>query len=214
MRDIYFDNSSTTVVSKKAAEIVMHVMTCDYGNPSSLHQKGVDAEKYIKNARKQIAKTLKVSDNEIYFTSGGTESNNWALIGGARANRRAGNKILTTPMEHPAVSEPLKMLASEGFEIVTIPVDSQGRLDMQVLENEMTEDVILISMMYVNNEIGAVTPVAEIGRLKKIKCPKALYHVDAIQAYGKYVIYPRELGIDLLSVCGHTLHGPKGTGFL
>ncbi len=214
MKEIYFDNSATTVVSKGAADIVMRVMTEDYGNPSALHQKGVDAEKYIKKAKSQIAKTLKVSDNEIYFTSGGTESNNWALLGGALAMRRSGSKILTTPMEHPAVSEPLRILAGQGFEIVTIPVDSQGRLDLVKLEEEMTEDVILISMMYVNNEIGSVTPVAEIGKLKKSLCPKALYHVDAIQAYGKYVIHPRENGIDLLSVSGHKLHGPKGTGFL
>lgn len=214
MKEIYFDNSSTTVVSKDAAEAVYRVMREDYGNPSSMHAKGVAAEKYVKESAGTIAKILKVSPNEIYFTSGGTEANNWALIGGARAARRAGNRIITTQMEHPAVSEPLRILESEGFEIVRIPVDHTGLLDMEALEEALNEDVILISTMYVNNEIGSVTPVEEIGRLKMRKAPKALYHVDAIQAFGKYRIYPRIAGIDLLSVSGHKLHGPKGTGFL
>lgn len=214
MREIYFDNSSTTIVSPKAAETVFRVMREDYGNPSSMHAKGVQAEKYVKDASQTIAGILKVSPNEIYFTSGGTEANNWALIGGARANRRAGNKIITTQMEHPAVSEPLRVLEAEGFEIVRIPVDGCGLIDLEMLERELDESVILISMMYVNNEIGAVTPVAEIGRLKKRLAPNALYHVDAIQAFGKYRIYPRENAIDMLSVSGHKLHGPKGTGFL
>ena len=177
MREIYFDNSSTTRVSPGAAETVMRVMTEDYGNPSSLHKKGVDAEKYIKASAKTIAKVLKVSESEIYFTSGGTEANNWALIGGALANRRAGSKIITTKMEHPAVSEPLKLLAKEGFHVVGIDVDGQGRLDLSQLERELTPDVILISMMYVNNEIGSVTPVHEIGKMKRQLCPKALYHI-------------------------------------
>lgn len=214
MKEIYFDNSSTTVVSKDAAEAVYRVMREDYGNPSSMHAKGVAAEKYVKESAGTIAKILKVSPNEIYFTSGGTEANNWALIGGARAARRAGNRIITTQMEHPAVSEPLRILESEGFEIVRIPVNHTGLLDMEALEEALNEDVILISTMYVNNEIGSVTPVEEIGRLKMRKAPKALYHVDAIQAFGKYRIYPRIAGIDLLSVSGHKLHGPKGTGFL
>ncbi len=214
MRDIYFDNSSTTIVSPAAAEIVFRVMREDYGNPSSMHAKGIQAENYVKEAAETISGILKVAPNEIYFTSGGTEANNWALIGGARANRRAGNRIITSQMEHPAVGEPLKMLEKEGFEIVRIPVGRSGLIDMDTLEKELNENVILISVMYVNNEIGAVTPVEEIGRLKKRKAPNALYHVDAIQAFGKYRIYPRDTGIDMLSVSGHKLHGPKGTGFL
>ncbi|MBR3231491.1 MAG: cysteine desulfurase, partial [Lachnospiraceae bacterium] len=214
MKEIYFDNSSTTVVSPEVARIVMKVLTEDYGNPSSMHLKGVAAEKYVREARVKIAKTLRAKENEIYFTSGGSESNNWALIGGALANRRAGNTILTSAFEHPAVSEPLKFLESQGFHIERIPVDHEGRLRLDVLREKMTEDVILLSFMYVNNEIGAVNPIGEIGKMKTELCPKALFHVDAIQAYGKYRICPKELKIDLLSVSGHKLHGPKGTGFL
>jgi len=214
MAEIYFDNSSTTKASPEVVRIVDKVMTEDYGNPSSMHRKGIEAEKYIRDARRKIASVLKVQENEIYFTSGGTEANNWAIIGSALANKRAGGRILTTAMEHPAVSEPLKFLEGQGFEVMEIPVDSSGQLDMARLSEELTPDVILVTMMYVNNEIGAVTPVREIAGLVHGKCPQALYHVDAIQAFGKYRINPKAEGIDLLSVSGHKLHGPKGTGFL
>lgn len=214
MREIYFDNAATTVVSPAAAKAVLSGMTKEYGNPSSLHQKGVEAEALLKEAARTIAGTLKVSPNEIYFTSGGTEANNWALFGAARANARNGRKILTTAMEHPAVSEVLKSLSTEGFSVVPISVDAQGRLDLETFLRELTPDVVLVSMMVVNNEIGAVTPVREIGKLLKSRCPQALYHADAIQAYGKFPIFPKEVGIDLLTVSGHKIHGPKGTGFL
>lgn len=214
MSEIYFDNSSTTKPSEAVLEVVEKTMREDYGNPSSMHKKGVDAEAYLKEAREAIAETLKADPSEIYFTSGGTESNNWALIGTALANRRQGNKILTTEMEHPAVAEPCSFLQSIGFEVDKIPVDSRGALDLDALKAMLTDDVILVSTMYVNNEIGAVVPVDKVAKLVHTMCPKAYYHVDAIQAYAKYRIRPQRQGIDLLSVSGHKLHAPKGTGFL
>lgn len=214
MKEIYFDNSSTTKPSDAVVEIVEKTMREDWGNPSSMHQKGVEAEKYLKQTAKILADILKVKEQEIYFTSGGTESNNTALIGGALANRRAGHKILTTAMEHPAVSEPLHMLEEFGFEVEKIPVDREGRLDLDFLSSHLDDQVILVSTMFVNNEIGAVVPVEKVAELVHEKAPHALYHVDAIQAFGKYRIYPKRMGIDMLSVSGHKLHGPKGSGFL
>ena len=214
MTEIYFDNASTTLPSPAVREIVMRTMEADYGNPSSMHQKGVEAEAYCKEARETLARILKAKDKEVFFTSGGTESNNWALIGTALAKRRVGRTILTTTMEHPAVSEPLKFLESEGFTIVRIPLDSDGRLDMAALEAALSEDVILVTMMWVNNEIGAVTPVAEIGKLVHAKAPNAVYHVDATQAFGHYYLNPRANRIDMLSASAHKFHGPKGVGFL
>ena len=212
--EAYLDNSATTRCYKEVAEIVAKTMIEDYGNPSAMHLKGVEAENYVKEAAKAIAKTLKVQDKEIYFTSGGTESDNWALIGSALANHRQGKHIITTPFEHSAVSAPLAWLQEQGFEMTVIPVDEQGNLDLKKLEEAIREDTILVSTMFVNNEMGAVVPVEAVGKIVHEKNPKTLYHVDAIQAYGKYKIYPKKMGIDLLAVSGHKIHGPKGIGFL
>lgn len=212
--EAYLDNSATTRCYEEVKDIVVKTMLEDYGNPSAMHLKGVEAENYVKQAAKEIAKTLKVQEKEIFFTSGGTESDNWAVIGTALANSRQGKHIITTPFEHAAVSAPLAWLEKQGYEITEIPVDEKGNLLFERLAETIREDTILVSTMYVNNEMGAVVPVEEIGRIVHEKNPKTLYHVDAVQGYGKYRIYPKKMGIDLLAVSGHKIHGPKGAGFL
>lgn len=212
--EAYLDNSATTRCYEEVKDIVVKTMLEDYGNPSAMHLKGVEAENYVKQAAKEIAKTLKVQEKEIFFTSGGTESDNWAVIGTALANSRQGKHIITTPFEHAAVSAPLAWLEKQGYEITEIPVDEKGNLLLERLAETIREDTILVSTMYVNNEMGAVVPAQEIGRIIHEKNPKTLYHVDAVQGYGKYRIYPKKMGIDLLAVSGHKIHGPKGAGFL
>ena len=210
----YLDNSATTRCSERAKDLMVQILMQDFGNPSSLHGMGVTAEEYIKEAKSNIAKTLKAEEKEILFTSGGTESNNMALIGTALANRRAGNHIITTEIEHASIAAPLEFLKEQGFRITKVSVDKNGHISLEELRDAVGEDTILVSIMMVNNEIGAVEPVAEAAKIIKEKNPNTIFHVDAIQAYGKYRIYPKKLGIDLLSVSGHKIHAPKGTGFL
>ena len=213
-KEVYLDNSATTRCSERAKDLMVKLLMEDYGNPSSLHMKGVEAENYIKEAKRQIAKTLKVEEKEILFTSGGTESNNTALIGAAIANKRAGNHIITTSIEHASVSAPMAYLEELGFRVTYLKVDHNGIISLEELADAVCEDTILVSLMMVNNEIGAVEPIEEAAKIIKAKNPDTLLHVDAIQAYGKYRIYPKKIGIDLLSVSGHKIHAPKGTGFL
>lgn len=212
--EVYLDNSATTRVYSEVAELMLKVMTSDYGNPSSMHRKGMEAEQYIRYAKNVISKNLKCQPKEIIFTSGGTESDNIALIGAARANKRSGNRIITTAIEHPAILETVDYLAGEGFEIIKLPVDNFGCIRLEDLREAVDDNTILVSIMHTNNEIGSLQPIEEAGRIIKEINPHTLFHVDAVQGYGKFKIYPKRMSIDLLSVSGHKIHGPKGIGFL
>lgn len=212
--EAYLDNSATTRCLERVTDKMVEVMRADFGNPSSMHTKGVEAEKYIREAKAFFARNLKVQEKEIYFTSGGTESNNLALIGAAMANRRKGNHLITTSLEHASVSSPMKYLEGQGFRVTYLPADESGKIRTEDLKAAICEDTILVSVMYVNNETGAVQPVDETGKLLRESGRDILFHVDAIQAYGKYRIHPKREGIHLLSVSGHKIHGPKGSGLL
>ena len=212
--EIYLDNSATTRAYPEVADIVTKTMLEDYGNPSSVHMKGVEAEKYVIEATKTIANALKVSEKEILYTSGGTESDNIALIGCARANARRGKHIITTGIEHPAILNTVKYLESEGFEISYLNVNDMGVISLDELKSLLRPDTILVSIMHTNNEVGSVQPIAEAGEIIKAYDPGILFHVDAVQGFGKSEIYPKKMNIDLLSISGHKIHGPKGIGIL
>lgn len=214
MREVYLDNSATTKAYECVGEIVKKVMCEDYGNPSSMHAKGVAAEQYIKEAKETFAKLLKVQPKEIVFTSGGTESDNLALRGVAMANQRAGKHLITTAIEHPAIINTMRHLEEEGFRVTYLPVDRYGRVKLDALKEALCKDTILVSIMYVNNEVGSVQPIQEAAGIVKAYNQNILFHVDAVQGFGKYRIYPKKLKVDLCSISGHKIHGPKGTGIL
>lgn len=212
--EVYFDNAATTKIIPEVREIMLETLDTEYGNPSSMHLKGVGAEKYIRYAKGVMSKQLKCEPKEIIFTSGGTESNNLALIGMALANKRAGRHIITTGIEHASVYQPLLHLEEQGFRVTFLKVDKEGKVDLEELKKSLCEDTILVSVMAVNNEIGAVEPIEEIAGIVKEYNQDIIYHVDAVQAFGKMTIYPKRIGVDAMSMSGHKIHGPKGSGAL
>ena len=212
--EIYLDNSATTKAYPEVAEMVADIMLHDYGNASSMHQKGVDAEKYLKYSKSVIAGIMKVKEKEIFFTSGGTESDNWALMGAAFANQRSGKHLITTQIEHPAVLRTMDHLKELGFEVTYLSVDEYGHISLEELKRAVRPDTILVSIMFVNNEVGAIQPIDEAGEIIKSVNPRILFHVDAVQGFGKLRLLPKKWKIDMVSVSGHKIHGPKGTGFL
>lgn len=212
--EVYLDNSATTRVFPEVAELMTKIMCVDYGNPSSLHMKGVTAEQYLRYAQSTLARLLKVKEQELVFTSGGTEADNLALVGCAMANRRRGNHLITTQIEHPAVLQTMRYLENQGFSVTCLPVDRHGLVRLEDLQRAMTPNTVLVSVMHTNNEIGSLQPIEEIAKLIRRLNPNTLFHVDAVQGFGKAKIYPKRMGIDLLSASSHKIHGPKGVGFL
>lgn len=215
---VYLDNSATTRQHDDVTELMVTMMKEEFGNPSSLHRLGVTAEKRLKTARKQVATSMGVREDEIYFTSGGTESDNTAIFGAFEARKRSGNKVITSQIEHPAVLEACRRLERQGGQVVYLNVDKSGKVDLEQLERELDQHTVLISIMHVNNELGTLQPLEEIGRLKRQAEKKwgkgLLFHTDAVQSYGKEELEPAKWSADLISVSGHKIHGPKGIGAL
>ena len=212
--EAYLDNSATTRVLPEVVDLMQKLFLEDYGNTSSLHNKGFEAEKYIREARDTFSKILKCSPSEIVFTSGGTESNNTAIIGTALHYGSRGHHMITTRIEHAAVSSPMKFLEKRGYEIDYLDVDNTGRIDLEQLKSLIRDDTILVSIMHVNNEIGTIQPIEEAAKIIHEANPNCLFHVDDIQGFGKLEILPKKIGVDLLSASSHKIHGPKGVGIL
>lgn len=211
---IYFDNSATTQVLPQVAAAMTEAMVAEYGNPSSLHGLGVAGERLLHKSREIIAKVLKVEPGEIYFTSGGTEANNWAIISTARQRQGRGKHLITTQIEHPSVLGAFNYLAEEGFQVSYLPVNEEGLVSPTALEDALTEETILVSIIGVNNETGMIQPIEEMGLMIKKLASHALFHVDWVQGFGKIPLEPEKAQIDLLTISAHKIHGPKGSGAL
>ncbi|MBR1748092.1 MAG: cysteine desulfurase NifS [Clostridia bacterium] len=209
---VYLDNSATTAVDREVLDAMMPYFTDTFGNPSSLHGYGREALAVVDQAREKIARLLNAKPTEIYFTSGGSESDNWALRGAAHTYQKQGKHIITTAIEHPAILETCKLLESEGFEVTKLPVGRDGRVSLEDLKNAVRDDTILVSVMFANNEMGAIQPIAEIGAFCREE--GILFHTDAVQAAGSIKIDVQEQNIDMLSLSAHKFHGPKGVGLL
>ena len=214
MKEIYLDNSATTPVCDKAIDAVNNALTSSWHNPSSLYRRGMEAEMLINSARKNVAKLLSSDMDEIFFTSCGTESNNTAIFSAVEHLKKRGNRIVTTTIEHPSVKNPVKKLEENGFEVIWLKPNRDGKIEVEQIKNAINEKTILVSVMYINNETGAIQPIDCIKPIIKEAKSPALFHCDAVQAFGKIEINPKKLGIDLMSARGHKLHAPKGVGIL
>lgn len=211
---LYLDNSATTELCKSAKEYMLRAINDEWGNPSSLHMRGITAQMMLEDARKEVAKSVGAKESEIVFTSGGTQSNNIAVFGAVNANARKGKTIITSAVEHPSVANCFTYLENQGYNIIRIPVDKYGIIDIDSFEKSLTDDVILVSIMYVNNELGGIQPIEQAVKLTREKAKNALFHSDCVQAYGKLPVNVKKPGVDMISVSSHKIHGPKGAGAL